>query len=72
MAKTITKDSFFHSRLQQFVANSFFQQGPVIGIKTKATEKRAKLMTKLLLEISLKNKKPIKNLTIIKNFKAWI
>ncbi|CZH93927.1 Uncharacterised protein [Legionella pneumophila] len=43
MAKTITKDSFFHSRLQQFVANSLFPAGAGDWYKNKGYGKKGEV-----------------------------
>lgn len=43
MAKTITKDSFFHSRLQQFVANSLFPAGAGDWYKSKGYGKKGEV-----------------------------
>ncbi|HAU1152454.1 TPA: Dot/Icm T4SS effector SdbB [Legionella pneumophila] len=43
MAKTITKDSFFHSRLQQFVANSLFPAGAGDWYKNKGYGKKGEM-----------------------------
>lgn len=40
MARTITKDSFFHSRLQQFVANALFPAGSGDWYKSKGYGKK--------------------------------
>lgn len=72
MAKTITKDSFFHSRLQQFAANSLFPAGAGDWYKNKGYGKKGEVDDEAPFRDFVEKQKPIKNHTIIKSFKAWI